>query len=84
METIARLVNENEQWQAVIANSYTEACELCLKQRFVVALMGAGLTETEEENLQRFISVEQPKLPIVKHYGGGSGLLFAEIYQAIG
>ncbi|RZJ82275.1 MAG: hypothetical protein EOO47_01140, partial [Flavobacterium sp.] len=71
MQTIARLVNENEQWQAVIANSYAEACDLCLKQHFAVALIGAGLSETEEHDFEHFIASKKPDLPIVKHYGGG-------------
>ena len=84
MQTIARLVNENERWLAVIANNYAEACSLCDDRELGLILIGAGLDEREEMELKRHVSATRPELPIVKHYGGGSGLLFAEIYQAIG
>ncbi|RZK56137.1 MAG: hypothetical protein EOO87_06190 [Pedobacter sp.] len=84
MQTIARLINENEEWVAIIANNYEEACSFCLDKELGLVLIGAGLKEIEEMELKQYVSATKPALPIVKHYGGGSGLLFAEIYQAIG
>jgi hypothetical protein len=42
-------------------------------------LLGAGLSEDEAEQVRQHFTV-----PVVQHYGGGSGLLYAEIYQALG
>jgi len=84
METVKRLIDRDGKWFATIAFSYQEACELCLEKDFSLALFGGGLTGEEEKELQTYFSQVKPKLPIVKHYGGGSGLLYAEIYQAIG
>lgn len=84
MQTIARLINENEEWVAIIANNYEEAFSFCLDKELGLVLIGAGLNEIEEMELKQYVSATKPALPIVKHYGGGSGLLFTEIYQAIG
>jgi hypothetical protein len=44
-------------------------------------LIGAGITENDEKELRK--KLKKQNTPIVNHYGGGSGLLYAEIYQAL-
>ena len=83
METIARLINKEGKWKATIANSLLAACSVCKEKDFGLALIGAGLSDEEESQLKQTLTDLKPDLPIVKHYGGGSGLLFAEIYQAL-
>ena len=83
METIARLINKDEKWLATIASSVEGACEICLAKDFGLALIGAGLTDQEEGLLKQRLKELRPSLNIIKHYGGGSGLLFAEIYQGL-
>jgi ActR/RegA family two-component response regulator len=83
MQTIARLIDRDGVWKATIAWSFKEACETCLTKNFKLALIGAGLTDEEELRLTVFLSKTLPTLPIVKHYGGGSGLLFAEIHEGL-
>ena len=83
LETIERLVNKEGQWLATLSYSVKEATSICLEKDFGLLLIGAGLREDEEVALTQQIALLRPKLPVVKHYGGGSGLLFAEIYQAL-
>lgn len=83
MATIARLIDREGKWLATIANSMEEACAICFSKNFGLILIGAGLSEQEEQQLKLYVATVKPNLPIVKHYGGGSGLLFAEIYQAL-
>jgi DNA-binding NtrC family response regulator len=83
METIARLIDKDGVWKATISLSFNDACEVCLRKDFELALIGAGLTDGEELQLKAYLNKLKPSLPIVKHYGGGSGLLFAEIHQAL-
>lgn len=83
METIARLIDKEGKWLATIAFTIEEAIQHCLLKEFGLVLIGAGLTEDEELALKQEISQLRPNLPIVKHYGGGSGLLYAEIYQGL-
>ncbi|MDB5156113.1 MAG: hypothetical protein JWR50_820 [Mucilaginibacter sp.] len=79
MKTILRLINSKPEWNGTIAYSATEAIAGSQTTAFDVVLLCAGLDEVEAQQLKAHF-----KVPIVQHYGGGSGLLFAEIYQALG
>jgi DNA-binding NtrC family response regulator len=83
METIARLIDRDGIWQATIAFSFQDALDMCLQQDFKVVLIGGGIEEEQELVLKQYLVKHKPNLPLVKHYGGGSGLLFAEIHQAL-
>lgn len=84
MQTIARLIDQNEEWKAKLAYSVTEALNICLQESIKLVLIGAGITEEEIDRLKLELANQRPHLPIIKHYGGGSGLLFAEIHQGLG
>ncbi len=79
MTTILRLINSKAQLKGTAAFSVEEAEELGTRTSFDVVLLGAGLSAAESEAIRNDFTV-----PVVQHYGGGSGLLFAEIYQALG
>lgn len=83
MQTIARLIDNDGKWLATIAFSRDEALEICLSKDFKLALICAGLSAEDELNLAKELKQFRPDLIQVKHYGGGSGLLFAEIHQAL-
>ncbi|MGF1922752.1 MAG: hypothetical protein ACQUHE_01135 [Bacteroidia bacterium] len=82
METIERLINKEGIWEATIAFSAEEAMSVFSEDDFKVALLCAGL-ENELKVREALLHLK-PDVPVVKHYGGGSGLLFAEIHQALG
>jgi len=84
METIARLIDQNEKWQATIALNLNDALERCYAKDFSLVLIGAGVNDDQEQVIRLHLSTIGLNIPVVKHYGGGSGLLFAEIYQALG
>ncbi len=79
MQTILRLINGKPRFNGNIAFSADEAIDKSQSVRFNLVLLGAGLTPDESGSLRSFFTV-----PVVQHYGGGSGLLYAEIYQALG
>ena len=81
METIERLINKEGIWKATIALSEDEALANFALKDFKVVLLCAGLGE--ELLLKEKLLSLKPNLPVIKHYGGGSGLLFAEIHQAL-
>jgi len=81
METIARLIDKEGKWKATIAYTTDEALAICLLKDFKLALLGAGINE--EELLKQQLQQLRPTMPIITHYGGGSGLLYAEIHQAL-
>jgi hypothetical protein len=83
METIARLIDKDGLWKATISFSFEDACKTYLTKDFNLVLIGAGVSADEEQQLSILLNKTKPMLPIVKHYGGGSGLLFAEIHGAL-
>jgi hypothetical protein len=83
LKTIVRLIDSNASMQGTGANTLEQALMLFTTSSFDLILIGAGLKKEEEElitNIDRSIK----KIPVVRHYGGGSGLLFTEIFQALG
>jgi len=83
LKTIVRLVNNNILWNATGVSSVSEALSRCKKNHYQVLLIGAGLSEEEEASVRREVSENYPDIRIMLHYGGGSGLLSAEIYLAL-
>lgn len=82
-ETVIRLINNRENWQGVAANTADEARELFATTHFNVVLLGNGIGPDEEAILFEFFNETKPEVPVIQHYGGGSGLLYAEIAEAI-
>jgi 2-phospho-L-lactate guanylyltransferase (CobY/MobA/RfbA family) len=82
LQTINRLINNNELWNSTGALSVQEATELAGNKDFDLILIGSGLAAAEEQELESVLAA-QKNIPVVKHYGGGSGLLFGEIHQAL-
>ena len=80
LQTIIRLINQNDAWNGVAADSFDTALLLAKDDRFDLILLGAGLDQEEENQL---INLSGEKSICVRHYGGGSGLLYSEIQQAL-
>jgi len=78
MPVILRLLNKKPNWNGHTAFSADEAIEKNRDTTFDVVLLGAGLTDAESKQIRSHFTV-----PVVQHYGGGSGLLYAEVYQAL-
>lgn len=78
MTTILRLLNNQPGWTGTGAFTVDEALTLSQTINFDVVLLGAGLSEDESAQIKAHFTV-----PVIQHYGGGSGLLYAEIFQAL-
>lgn len=83
MQTLKRLINNNKDWQAIIAHSVDEALQYCINQKVDMILLGAGIETNEHEELQKKLLEASLSIPVVLHYGGGSGLLYAEIHEGL-
>lgn len=81
-ETVLRLINTPGQWQAQGCADIEEAIARFCEIRFDLVLIGSGLSEAEEEKMCRLMRLRNPKIRIMQHYGGGSGLLWNEIREA--
>jgi hypothetical protein len=83
MQTVVRLVNNNPEWQATGAITDEEAVTAFNSQPFKLVLLGSGIEKESEDKLCNAFRAQNPEIIIVEHYGGGSGLLAAEIYEAL-
>lgn len=83
MQTVTELINKTEDWEATGALSDETAIEYYQKRRFDVVLIGGGVEHESEAKLRAIFTFQNPLIRIVQHYGGGSGLLFAEIKNAL-
>jgi len=83
LQTVVRLVNNNPEWHATGAVADDEAIAAFNLQPFKLVLLGSGIEKDNEEKLCAAFKALNSEIIIVEHYGGGSGLLAAEIYQAL-
>jgi hypothetical protein len=81
LQTVVRLINNNPEWNATGVITDEEALSLFGSQPFKLVLLGSGIEN--EDRLRVHFKALNPDVIIVEHYGGGSGLLAAEIYQAL-
>ncbi len=81
--TVVRLLKNNPQWNptGVLSN---EECEAHMqKYKVDILLLSSGLSEADEQLIRQQLVNLHPEAVVIQHYGGGSGLLIAEIYQAL-
>lgn len=83
LATVLRLLNANEQWNGIGALTDEEAIELFYRQPVGIVLFCAGIDTESEDKLKAVFSTQNPPPIFLQHYGGGSGLLSAEIYEAL-
>jgi DNA-binding NtrC family response regulator len=83
LQTILRLINNNEKWEAVGANADEKAIELFHQHSFDLVLLGSGINEEAENKLRKIFTHLNPDIKIIQHFGGGSGLLSNEIEAAL-
>ena len=83
LQTVLRLINNNEAWNATGAQTDDEALAAFKATGFKLVLLGGGIEQQSEDELCTAFRAHKPDIIIVQHYGGGSGLLAAEIYEAL-
>jgi DNA-binding NarL/FixJ family response regulator len=83
LATVVRLVNNNPDWQATGCLTDHEAIQHFNTQPCTLILLGGGIPAESEQHLSTYFRSRNPQIKIVQHYGGGSGLLAAEIYEAL-
>ncbi|GAA3978101.1 hypothetical protein [Mucilaginibacter dorajii] len=83
LATVVRLINNNPDWQATGCLTDEEAIQHFDTQPCTLVLLGGGIPPESEQHLSAYFMSRNPQIKIVQHYGGGSGLLAAEIYEAL-
>lgn len=83
METILRLIDSQPEWKSMGALTDDEALETFKRNTFDLVLIGGGVEQSSEEKLTQEFKKLNSQIKIIRHYGGGSGLLFNEIHEAM-
>ncbi|MGY3055164.1 DNA-binding NtrC family response regulator [Pedobacter sp. UYEF25] len=78
-----RLLNAKVNWKGFGVCNCEDALEVCKAEPLDLVLLGNGIEEEEEKDLREKLLILQPSVKIIQHYGGGSGLLYAEITGAL-
>lgn len=79
LDVIERLINTHEGWKATVVTTEEEGVHVFNKQRFPIVLVCAGFSAEEETSLRTTLTAKDPTTVVIRHYGGGSGLLENEI-----
>ncbi len=83
LATVERLINNNPQWHATACLTDDDALSACKQQLFDRVLLGGGIGDDSDSYLRQALDTIQPRIKIIQHYGGGSGLLTTEINMAL-
>jgi DNA-binding NarL/FixJ family response regulator len=83
LETIIRLLRNEEGWSAQGVATDQDAIKKFQTEDFDIVMIGSGVDAESEKELITKFKKQKPEIKIVRHYGGGSGLLYSEIMEAI-
>ncbi len=83
LAVVERLINSHDGWKAAVASTEDEAETIFRTKVFRIVLVGAGFSATEEESLRQRLLRVDPMVTVIRHYGGGSGLLENEILGSL-
>lgn len=81
LETLQRIIENNEGWQAEIQNDETLCYRYIDENQVDIVLLSSGLDEAFEKEIKIFCENSGKEIKVIDHYGGGSGLLKNEVYS---
>ena len=83
LATVLRLINKTPNWRGEGSTEIEEILDLFRRNSYNLVLLGGGIEAAEEQILRAKLIAINPNIKIIQHYGGGSGLLKAEVELAI-
>lgn len=81
LETLKRIIENHEGWQADIQNDETVFYDYIKENQVDIVLLSSGLEEQFEKDIKIFCENLDKEVKVIDHYGGGSGLLKNEVYS---
>jgi hypothetical protein len=85
LTVVLRLLNDHKPatYHAIGSTDPDQARSLFADSDIELVLLTNGIDATLDASLREEFLTRRPLVRILQHYGGGSGLLFAEIAQAL-
>jgi hypothetical protein len=85
LTVVLRLLNEHKptNYHAIGTTDLDQARSLFNDSDIDVVLLTNGIDATLDASLRETFLTRRPNTRILQHFGGGSGLLFGEIAQAL-
>jgi hypothetical protein len=83
LQVVERLINSHPHWQATVVTTDEEALSAFRRQHYPIVFVCAGVTANEEEALRQRLSAIDASVIVIRHYGGGSGLLENEVREIL-
>ncbi|HXD79152.1 MAG TPA: hypothetical protein VN616_15145 [Puia sp.] len=86
LQVVLRLLNTHasKAYHAVGTTDADQARSLFADSDIGLVLLTNGIDAATEASLREEFAIRRPGVPVLQHYGGGSGLLFGEIAAATG
>jgi len=84
LKTVVGLINSEPKWKGIGAITDDDAIRAFEDNAVDLVLFGGGVEEASEHVLRERFLQKNANIKFIRHYGGGSGLLFGEIYEAMG
>jgi hypothetical protein len=83
MQVVHRLLNAHAAWTGTIATTDEDAGKALDNGVYDIVLLCAGITGVEEKAWKEKLQSQHSSTIVLRHYGGGSGLLENEILAAL-
>lgn len=81
LDTLKRIIENNEGWKAEIRNDENSCYDYIKENQVDIVLLSSGLEDRFEQEIKVFCKDFDEKIKVIDHYGGGSGLLKNEVYS---
>ncbi|MGE8428766.1 MAG: hypothetical protein ACN6O7_12850 [Sphingobacterium sp.] len=79
--TLKRIIESTPSWNATIQQDLGTCKKHLIDDPVDVLLLSSGLSPQEEHEITDHLSRLAYPIGLIKHYGGGSGLLKNEVYS---
>ncbi|WP_293946657.1 MULTISPECIES: hypothetical protein [unclassified Sphingobacterium] len=81
LQTLERIIVGTNGWQAIIQQDLATCKEYLSNYPSDILLLSSGLSDQDETEIVDHLAYLDHTIGLIKHYGGGSGLLKNEIYS---
>ncbi|MBC9932265.1 hypothetical protein [Chitinophaga qingshengii] len=83
MKVVDRLLNSHTGWNGVVAFTKAAGLKNIVDEKYDAVLLCVGVTIADEQVIREAVAIRHSATIVIRHYGGGSGLLENELRAAL-